>query len=78
MRTKKEIAELLCIDRKTLDNWKDNRPLLYEIVMNHFGNETEQKKCDICDLYEQLNEDEKKLYKLEIEARILRKKLDNK
>ncbi len=76
MRTKKEIAELLGIDRKTLDNWKVNRPLLYEIVMKYFKNEDINKKCDICDIYEQLNEEEKKLYRLEIEARVLRKKLN--
>ena len=78
MITKNEIVTKLGISRKTLDNWKVNRPLLYEIVMNYFGNEEVNKKCDICDIYEQLNEDEKRLYRLEMEARILRNKLDNK
>ena len=33
---KYEIAEILGIDTKTLNNWKENRKELYEIVMKHF------------------------------------------
>ena len=37
---KYEIAEILGVDTKTLNNWKDNRKELYKIVMEHF----EEKK----------------------------------
>ena len=37
---KYEIAEILGVDTKTLNNWKENRKELYEIVMKHF----EEKK----------------------------------
>jgi len=33
---KYEIAELLGVDTKTLNNWKENRPELHKIVMEHF------------------------------------------
>jgi len=33
---KYEIAEILGVDTKTLNNWKENRKELYEIVMKHF------------------------------------------
>ena len=33
---KYEIAEILGVDTKTLNNWKDNRKELYKIVMEHF------------------------------------------
>ncbi|MBL1244479.1 MAG: hypothetical protein COA39_008835 [Sulfurimonas sp.] len=36
---KYEIAEILGVDAKTLNNWKENRKELYEIVMNHFEKE---------------------------------------
>jgi hypothetical protein len=36
---KYEIAELLGIDTKTLNNWKENRPELHKIVMSHFEKE---------------------------------------
>ena len=39
---KYEIAELLGIDSKTLNNWKENRQELYKIVMEHFEN---NKNC---------------------------------
>ena len=35
---KYEIAEVLGIDTKTLNNWKENRKELYKIVMDHFDN----------------------------------------
>ena len=38
---KYEIAEILGIDTKTLNNWKENRKELYEIVMKHFENNSE-------------------------------------
>ena len=39
---KYEIAELLGVDSKTLNNWKENRPTLYKIVMSHFE---EKENC---------------------------------
>ena len=42
--TKKEIAELLGIDRKTLDNWQKNRPFLYQIVSEYFSRQEEKKE----------------------------------
>jgi len=38
---KYEIAEILGIDTKTLNNWKENRKELYKIVMEHFENKKE-------------------------------------
>ena len=38
---KYEIAELLGVDSKTLNNWKENRKELYKIVMEHFENNKE-------------------------------------
>ena len=35
---KYEIAEILGVDTKTLNNWKENRKELYKIVMEHFEN----------------------------------------
>lgn len=39
---KYEIAKILGVDTKTLNNWKENRKELYEIVMKHFE---ERKEC---------------------------------
>ncbi len=36
---KYEIADILGVDTKTLNNWKENRKELYEIVMKHFEND---------------------------------------
>ncbi len=38
---KYEIAKILGVDTKTLNNWKENRKELYEIVMKHFENNSE-------------------------------------
>jgi phage terminase Nu1 subunit (DNA packaging protein) len=39
---KYEIAEILGVDTKTLNNWKENRKELYKIVMQYF----EEKKSN--------------------------------
>ena len=39
---KYEIAEILDVDTKTLNNWEKNRPELHKIVMEHFEN---KKDC---------------------------------
>lgn len=52
--------------------------LSIKIVMEYFNKETENKKCNICEYYEQLDEEEQEMYYAEIKGKILRRKLENK
>ncbi len=57
-----EIAELLGIDTKTLNNWKDNRKELYKIVMEHFENKKDYPNFESSDfMVNEINNDLKKL-----------------
>ncbi len=77
--TKKDIAEKIGITEQTLHNWKKNKKLLYEIVINYFSNENNlnisKEEKDLLEAFRELSEEEKKLYSYEIKARALRKKL---
>ena len=41
MITKKEMSKILGIDQNTIKNWETSRPVLHEIVMQHFQDEKE-------------------------------------
>ena len=46
---KTDIAKILKVDYKTLSNWEKNRPELYEIVMEHFEDESKKIYPDLND-----------------------------
>jgi len=75
-KTTKEIAKELNIAEGTIFNWKKEKPKLYEIVMNFYSDTSNNEvNEDFIKDFEELNEEEKNMYRFEIKARIMRKKL---
>lgn len=75
-KTLKEIAKELNIAEGTIFNWRKEKQKLYEIVIDYYSeNITVEVNEDFLNDYNELNEDEKEMYRLEIKARIMRKKL---
>lgn len=74
---KKEIAKLINKDIKTLYNWEKNNSLLYKAV-NEFFSKKENNPLEnkILELFEKLDEKEKKYYIADMEARILKKEIN--
>lgn len=71
---KKEIAKLINKDIRTLYNWKKNNPELYNIINKHYSKiENNPLENKILELFEKLDEKEKKYYIADMEARILKK-----
>ena len=78
-----EIAQKLDVAIKTIYNWKENRPKLYEVIEKGLGikksnvNITQDKETkEIKKLLEKLEKKEKIMYIHEIKARILKKEID--
>ncbi len=75
-KTTKEIAKELNIAEGTIFNWKKDKPKLYEIVMNYYSNTSNiEAKESFFEEFNQLDEEEKEMYRFEIKARVMRKKL---
>lgn len=75
-KTTKEIAKELNIAEGTIFNWKKDKPKLYEIVMNYYSNTSNiEAKENFFEEFNQLDEEEKEMYRFEIKARVMRKKL---
>ncbi|EDP4866549.1 TPA: TetR/AcrR family transcriptional regulator [Campylobacter jejuni] len=74
---KKEIAKLINKDIKTLYNWEKNNTLLYKAVNEYFcKRENNPLENKILELFEKLDEKEKKYYIADMEARILKKEIN--
>lgn len=74
---KKEIAKLINKDIKTLYNWEKNNALLYKAVNEYFSKkENNPLENKILELFEKLDEKEKKYYIADMEARILKKEIN--
>jgi hypothetical protein len=59
---KYEIANILGVDTKTLNNWKENRTELYKIVMNHFEEKKEYPDFESSEyMINEINNDLEKL-----------------
>ncbi len=73
----RELSVYLNVSEGTIYNWKKEKPNLYQVVMNFKDKKAEINKEDtsILQLLEQLEPEEKRMYLLEIESRILRKRL---
>ncbi|EAL1361008.1 histidine kinase, partial [Campylobacter jejuni] len=74
---KKEIAKIINKDIKTLYNWEKNNPNLYKAVFNYFSKkENNPLESKLLELFEKLDEKEKKYYIADMEARILKKEIN--
>jgi predicted transcriptional regulator len=75
-KTTKEIAKELNIAEGTIFNWKKEKQKLYEIVMNYYSDTSNIEVYeDFINDFKELDEEEKNMYRFEIKARIMRKKL---
>ncbi|PSM52788.1 cobalt chelatase [Campylobacter blaseri] len=80
--TKKEIADYLELEVRTLYNWEKSRPKLYNFIIENISNinennsKTDKKENKIIELLEKLNEKEKEYYIFDIKARVLKKELE--
>lgn len=87
----KEYCKFLGISEPTIYNWKKEKPNLYDIVMQYKKEKIDIKKNqnelklfnenlqkELLNLFEKLNEKEKKYYITDIKARILKKEIENK
>lgn len=74
---KKEIANLLDIELRTLYNWEKNNPNLYKILEFYFQKESEINPThkELIELFDKLSEMEQQFYLSDIRARILKKKI---
>lgn len=72
----KELCESIGITEPTIYNWKKNKPKLYSILME-YKNKTKNNLVDedFINDFNQLTEEEKSMYKYEIKAKVMRKKL---
>lgn len=75
---KKEIAEKLEIEIRTLYNWEKKRPKLYEFIIKSFENRNKENEnnSEILEIFSKLNEKEKEFYLLDMKARILKKEIE--
>ncbi|EAT97214.2 hypothetical protein [Campylobacter concisus] len=74
---KREVAEFIGKDIKTIYNWEKNNPNLYKILEFYFQKESEinQKHKELIELFDKLNEKEQDFYISDIKARILKKEI---
>lgn len=75
---KKEIAETLEIELRTLYNWEKTRPKLYQFIMKAFEKENieNENNAEIIEIFSKLSEKEKEFYITDMKARILKKELE--
>ncbi len=81
----KDFAKKLNISEPTLYNWKKEKPLLYQIVMqykekylknNNNLNNFSKKEKEFLEYFNKLNDIEKEYYIADIKARILKKEIE--
>ena len=74
---KKEIADLLELEVRTLYNWEKSRPKLYEFIRNSLNINKEQysKEKELLNIFENLTEIEQEFYLAEMKAKVLKRKL---
>ena len=75
---KREVAEFIGKDIKTIYNWEKNNPNLYKILKFYFQKESEinPKHKELIELFDKLSEIEQEFYLSDIKARILKKEID--
>ena len=74
---KREVAEFIGKDIKTIYNWEKNNPNLYKILEFYFQKESEinPKHKERIELFDKLSEIEQEFYLSDIKARILKKEI---
>ena len=74
---KKEIANLLEIELRTLYNWEKNRPTLYKFIVEKIDKSIEKnsKFDELKEYFEKLTEKEQEFYLSNIKITVLKKEL---
>ena len=74
---KKNVADFIGKDIRTIYNWKKTNPNLYKILEFYFQKENEinPKHKELIELFDKLNEMEQEFYLSDIRARILKKEI---
>jgi len=74
---KKEIANLLEIELRTLYNWEKNRPVLYKFIVENINKSIEKnsKFDELKEYFEKLTEKEQEFYLSNIKITVLKKEL---
>lgn len=74
---KKEIANLLKIELRTLYNWEKNRPALYKFIVENIDKSIEKnsKFDELKEYFEKLTEKEQEFYLSNIKITVLKKEL---
>lgn len=74
---KREVAEFIGKDIKTIYNWEKNNQNLYKILEFYFQKESEinPKHKELIELFDKLSEIEQEFYLSDIKARILKKEI---
>lgn len=75
---KKEIANLLEIELRTLYNWEKNRPTLYKFIVENIDKSIEKnsKFDELKEYFEKLTEKEQEFYLSNIKITVLKKELE--
>ena len=76
---KKEIANLLEIELRTLYNWEKKRPTLYKFIIENIDKSIEKnsKFEELKEYFEKLTEKEQEFYLSNIKITVLKKELGN-
>lgn len=76
---KKEIANLLEIELRTLYNWEKKRPTLYKFIIENIDKSIEKnsKFDELKEYFEKLTEKEQEFYLSNIKITVLKKELGN-
>ena len=74
---KKNVAEFIGKDIRTIYNWKKTNPNLYKILEFYFQKENEINPThkELIELFDKLSEIEQQFYLSDIKARILKKEI---
>ena len=79
MIDKKEIANVLEIELRTLYNWEKKRPKLYNFIIENFYKENEKtsKSDELKKYFLKLSEQEQEYFLAKIKIKVLEKELAN-
>ena len=79
MIDKKEIANALEIELRTLYNWEKKRPKLYNFIIENFYKENEKtsKSDELKKYFLKLSEQEQEYFLAKIKIKVLEKELEN-
>jgi SNF7 family protein len=79
MIDKKEIANTLEIELRTLYNWEKKRPKLYNFIIENFYKENEKasKSDELKKYFLKLSEQEQEYFLAKIKIKVLEKELKN-